>query len=156
MHVKLLRYRIQFDSQNLRKLLGEWELYELIIFQLISNAIKFSNAGGCIIIDTHVIKYQDQFLLQTSVIDTGIGINQGKLESIRSALKSNAQLELAVLPLKYQRSNVLGFGLQTAKLFTQLLGGSLEMTSLPLFKTQAKFSVPIKLSTFARTTPTDS
>ena len=101
MHVKLLRYRIQFDSQNLRKLLGEWELYELIIFQLISNAIKFSNAGGCILIDTHVIKYQDQFLLQTSVIDTGIGIIQGKLESIKSALKSNAQLELAVLPLEY-------------------------------------------------------
>ena len=67
-------------------MLGEWELFELIIFQLLGNAVKFSNMGACITISVEVLKSQSQYYLKTSVIDCGTGILQGKLDSIRRAL----------------------------------------------------------------------
>lgn len=79
----------------MRKLLGEWELYELIVFQLLNNAIKFSNVGGCITIEAEVLRSQknDSYMLQTTVIDSGTGILQGKLDSIRTALTKKAKLD---------------------------------------------------------------
>ena len=47
---KQLSFQIQTDCQCLGIFLAEWELYELILFHLLSNAVKFSTTGGCIII----------------------------------------------------------------------------------------------------------
>ena len=83
MQDKLLTYRIQIDGKNVRKLLGEWELFELIVYQLVSNAIKFSNVGGCITVTVYILRSQDQqHLLKTTIIDSGTGILQGKLDSM--------------------------------------------------------------------------
>ena len=39
----------------------------------------------------------------------------------------------------------LGFGLSTSNMLINLLSGRLELTSLPWYKTEAKFSFPVKL-----------
>ena len=44
------------EGKSLRKLLGEWELYEIIVYQLVSNSIKFSNVGGCITVTAFILR----------------------------------------------------------------------------------------------------
>ena len=78
--------------------MGEWELFELIVYQLVSNAIKFSNVGGCITVNAYILRSQDQYLLKTTVIDSGTGILQGKLDVMNQSLSKKAKLELSLNP----------------------------------------------------------
>jgi len=49
------------------------------------------------------------------------------------------------------RENPLGFGLTTANMFVQYLGGELRFKSFPWFKTEAIFNFPIKLMMMPKT-----
>ena len=66
--------------------LAEWELYELILFHLIGNSVKFSNSGGRV---TVVLSLRETLVdsmlrttLKTIVRDRGIGITDEKLKNI--------------------------------------------------------------------------
>ena len=58
--------------------MADWQKYELILFNIIQNSVKFNVVGGQIVIN--IMCYQQinedntQFILETEVIDTGIGI----------------------------------------------------------------------------------
>ena len=54
--------------------MAEWELFELIIYQIVNNAIKYSNPGNCITVSALIIVKEDQSLLKTTIIDSGEGI----------------------------------------------------------------------------------
>lgn len=43
-----MTFRINFEDNFKCCLMAEWELFELFLFHLISNAAKFSSTGGCI------------------------------------------------------------------------------------------------------------
>ena len=87
MRLKHIKCKVEFESRNLRKLLCEWELYELILFQLIINAVQNSHFGSNVTVRIQVSRDKGQFLMHTSVIDCGIGFTAGKLKKVEAALK---------------------------------------------------------------------
>ena len=88
---KQLSFLIQIDLKFTGIFLAEWELYELILFHLIGNAVKFSNSGGSITVvlsPRETISEQgSQTTLKTVVRDRGIGISEERLAKIKSTLK---------------------------------------------------------------------
>ena len=61
-------------SKIYESLMVPWDKYELVLFQLVSNAIKYSDAGGSIIVTLSISKELGRTVLKTKVIDTGVGI----------------------------------------------------------------------------------
>ncbi|WP_009631997.1 response regulator [Synechocystis sp. PCC 7509] len=111
------------------QILGDLRRLQQIITNLLTNAIKFTPAGGRIEICLH--KYDDQAQIQ--VIDTGIGISQEFLPHIFDRFRrANSSTE---------RSNDgLGLGLAIASQLTALHGGTITVSSLGVGK-GATFSV---------------
>lgn len=93
-------------------------LYERILFNLISNALKFTNAGG----NLTVRLSQEDTNLTLSVQDSGIGIAAEDLESIFQKFK---QVDAAAT----RRFEGTGLGLALVAEFAALLGGGVSVTS---------------------------
>lgn len=121
-------------------------MYELVLFQLVSNAVKFSDVGSCIVVSLTISQSQETILLKTRVTDTGSGIQENRLRLMHGALNNQVEAQSDVIQ-KADKSGEkpLGFGLTTANQFVQYLGGELRFKSFPWFKTEAIFSFPIKL-----------
>ena len=61
---------------------SDWTLYELIIFNMVQNAVKYNHTDGeiAILIGCHLLPESSRSLekthvLETEIIDTGIGIS---------------------------------------------------------------------------------
>lgn len=68
------------------KIEADWKKYKLALFNIIQNAVKYNRKHGdlCIIISCNAISYDfnsdkeedsDAYMLETEIIDTGIGIS---------------------------------------------------------------------------------
>ncbi len=95
-------------------------LYERILFNLLSNALKFTGEGGQVVVR---LKMQDDRLL-LSVSDTGIGIAASDMTSLFQPFR---QLDSAAT----KRIEGTGLGLAMVKEFAELLGGSVGVESEP-------------------------
>lgn len=95
-----------------------------ILSNLISNAIKYTSAGGKVTIDTKELPYDKEgyVLIQTKVSDTGIGMSEEFLPSL---------FELFTRERNTTLSKILGTGLGMAivKNFVDLMNGSIEVES---------------------------
>ncbi len=93
---------------------------------LISNAIKFTADGGKVMIHAELTlaEQSEEYLLEISVTDTGIGIDQTALSKLLSVF---TQLE-SPYTKKYPG---VGLGLALAKRLVELHGGTLGMESVP-------------------------
>jgi signal transduction histidine kinase/ligand-binding sensor domain-containing protein/DNA-binding response OmpR family regulator len=111
---------------------------ERIIFNLLSNAFKFTNEGGEIKVTMSVIHNdtQDPLTLYITISDTGIGINPATQEHIFERFfmenKSTAILN--------QGS---GIGLSITREFVQLHGGEITVESEPGKGTIFKIKLPV-------------
>jgi len=95
-------------------------LYERILFNLISNAVKFTPEGGTVAISVVV----EGETLRLSVRDSGVGISADDQDRL---FRRFAQLEGA----STRRFEGTGLGLALVKEFTELLGGSVGVESTP-------------------------
>jgi two-component system, sensor histidine kinase and response regulator len=93
-----------------------------ILINLISNAVKFTNAGGIRVVSEIVALDTAKPLLSIHVIDTGIGINKGQLELIFDRF-SQADTSMT---RKYGGS---GLGLAISKRLAKMLGGDITVES---------------------------
>ena len=94
-----------------------------IIVNLLSNAAKFTHDGEVKLTINGQLLTENQFNLQISVKDTGIGIADDKLNLIFEAfhqLKSDSSIKKGV-----------GLGLAICKQLTDIMDGSLNVTSKP-------------------------
>ncbi|MEZ5336384.1 MAG: ATP-binding protein [Methanolobus sp.] len=91
-----------------------------IVYNLLDNALKFTNEGGTVTVETK----NHNHMFQVSVIDTGIGIESDKIESI---FRPFVQLDGSV-NRKYSGT---GMGLALTKKFVELHGGSIIVSSEP-------------------------
>jgi len=94
------------------------EKIERIVLNLISNAIKFSDAGDEILVD---IKDMNEFI-QISVEDNGIGIEEGNLDMIFDRFK---QVDKSLA----RNTGGTGVGLSLVKSIVELHGGSIYVES---------------------------
>jgi signal transduction histidine kinase len=106
---------IEFGDQYV---LMDRYLFERILFNLISNAAKFTPEGGKVIV--RASQQGDQ--LTVSIEDTGIGIPE-------SAIKNLFQKFHQVEGSSTRRFEGTGLGLAMVKEFTELLGGTVSVIS---------------------------
>ncbi len=111
-----------------------------IILNLMSNAIKFTEKGEVSVRFTALQKGTDAVSLQITVQDTGIGIGEEKLKTIfnefEQADNSNAR--------KYGGT---GLGLTISKKLTELLGGSIDLSSVEGKGTRVTVIIPYDVGT---------
>ncbi len=134
---KAFKHRIELSldmAEELGYIRADERKVKQIVFNLISNAIKFTLAGGKIGINAKIIGPD----VEVSVWDTGIGIapeDRGKL------FKEFVQLE-NTLTKQYKGS---GLGLSLAKKLVELHGGKIWVESEGKGKgSNFKFNLPIK------------
>jgi signal transduction histidine kinase len=112
---------------------GDVSKFKQILFNLISNAIKFSPNGAMVTIEG---KYIDKSI-QIAVIDTGIGISkedQDKLFHPFVQIDSSASRQF----------EGTGLGLSLVKRFVEMHGGKVWVESEPGKGATFTFTIPIK------------
>ncbi len=95
-----------------------------ILSNLISNAIKYTSAGGKVTIDTKELPYDKEgyVLIQTKVSDTGIGMSEDFLPSLFELFTRERNTTLSKIP-------GTGLGMAIVKNFVDLMNGSIEVES---------------------------
>jgi hypothetical protein len=119
--------------------MGDEQKTRQILYNLLGNAIKFTESGGI----TVVINYQSTETnlgeLIVSIKDTGIGISeqqQGKLFSAFSQVDSSST----------RKQGGTGLGLAIVKSMVTLLGGEITLKSAEGLGSEFKFNIPFKLT----------
>ncbi|MGN6150130.1 MAG: sensor histidine kinase [Rhizomicrobium sp.] len=114
---------------------GEEAKLRQIFVNLLSNAMKFTEAGGSIVVTSRCA--DDVVVVEIS--DTGIGMSENEIEI---ALTPFAQVDNR-LERKYEGT---GLGLPLAKSLTELHGGNLTIKSAPGVGTTVFVSLPAALA----------
>ncbi len=127
---KNLDFSVIIDPSLPKDLITDRQRLEQVMRNLVSNAIKFTHSGGITIdfgrpaptIELNSNHLERQHTLAIAVTDTGIGINEKKLQVIFDAFK---QAEGGT-SRKYGGT---GLGLSISKQLTKLLGGEIQLIS---------------------------
>ncbi|MEP6947698.1 MAG: two-component regulator propeller domain-containing protein [Ginsengibacter sp.] len=109
---------------------------ERILFNLLSNAFKFTPGGGKINVYTEIVNSGDQRMLQLKVADTGIGISKDRHDKIFERFFQNE-----IPGSMVNQGN--GIGLAITKEFTNLHGGKIIVKSEPGKGSCFSVSIPI-------------
>ncbi len=102
------------------------------VSQLLSNAVKFTEAGGLITVEAELTPEGD---LRVRVVDTGIGINEADLERV---FEPFTQLDDALS----RRYGGTGLGLYVARAIITAQGGRIRLASRPGAGTTAEIILP--------------
>ena len=103
-----------------------------ILGHLVSNAIKFNNAGGEVTIE---INREGGSGLRLSIHDNGVGINDLKCHDIRESLQQDNCWTA-------KNNHHIGIGLALTKEFIALHGGTVEITSSNGIGTTVSITLP--------------
>ncbi len=117
---KKLDFKIKIDPSVPETIFTDRQRLEQILKNLLSNAFKFTERGQ---ISIHVSKRSDG-KLSLSVIDTGIGVQKAQQEVIFEAFRQAD----GTTNRKYGGT---GLGLSISRDLARLLGGSVEVESVP-------------------------
>lgn len=110
-----------------------------ILVNLISNAIKFTQAGSIEVIFEELERSDKTVLIQITVKDTGIGIAEDKIDKI---FESFYQVDNSFTK-QYQGT---GLGLAIVKGITEQLNGKIELSSVAGVGSEFKVKLPFELS----------
>ncbi|WP_281233277.1 hybrid sensor histidine kinase/response regulator transcription factor [Flavobacterium gelatinilyticum] len=111
---KQLDYRF-IEKETPAEIYGDYEKIEITLFNLISNAFKFTPSEGSITIEI----IENDFDVSIIISDTGSGINENDIDTIFEKFKQ----------LQSKSSNGFGIGLYIAKYFVTKHHGSLTCKS---------------------------
>jgi len=116
-------------------------MIEKVIFNLLSNAFKYTPANGMIMVNLTKSKEEEREYIKLSVINTGEGINNENLSMIFNRY--------------YQVNNVqnrniegTGIGLSLVKSFVELHNGKVEVKSKPNLETCFDIYLPVNQEKF--------
>jgi len=104
-----------------------------MVLNLVSNAIKFTDAGGRIVIG--VQQSQDQVCI--SVTDTGIGIPQDQIARLGSPFEQVAES-------RDRNTEGTGLGLALTRSFAEMHGGRITIASEPGRGTRVSIYLPLR------------
>jgi len=105
-------------ADNISTIVADKRMFEQIMYNLMSNAVKFTGEGGCIKVNA----VSNDYYLQVSVVDNGIGI---KGEDRNIIFKEFKQLDSS-LSRKHEGT---GLGLALTKRYVEMQGGSISVES---------------------------
>lgn len=132
--LKLIR---QID-ENLPEIIGDKDKLIQVIINLISNSVKFTDAGS---ITCRVCQEKDELIV--SIIDTGIGIARGDFGAVFEQFKQVGGDTLTDKP------KGTGLGLPICKEIVEHLGGRIWLESEPGIGSTFSFALPINKKTTA-------
>lgn len=134
---KNLKFDYVHAQENTEVILNTDESkFSSIVTNLIKNAIKFTQQGS-ISFGYECIYQEDHHLLKFFVKDTGIGISKDKQEAVFN------RFEQADMENKKMHEGS-GLGLAIAKLYLEMLGGTIWLESEEGIGTQIYFTLPIE------------
>lgn len=113
------------------------DLVDVIIRNVLNNAMKFSNSGDAITIFSEI--GEDRLIL--CVLDQGIGMNPSQVEKLLSNSYSLTKSTPGT-----QKEKGSGLGLQLVKEFVKKTGGEIEVESTPKHGTKFCIKFPTKES----------
>lgn len=118
--------------------LFDTEKWEKILFNLVSNAIKFTPEHGGVMVKLFAIDIDDENkLMHLQISDTGIGIPEANLPFI-------FQRFYQVDDSRTRKYEGTGIGLSLVKELTELMDGSLDLVSKQGKGTTFNISIPVK------------
>jgi len=119
------------------------------LINLLTNAVKFTPAGGQVTLEAYLTKAKDAPQLCIAVTDTGIGINP---DDIHKLFQPFIQLDSA-LNRQYEGT---GLGLALVKRIVELHGGRVDVTSTVGVGSCFTLTLPLALSSQPLLLPTES
>jgi len=114
---KLRNISIEFNGLSEMYTSGDPSRIKQVIWNLVTNAIKYNNKNGSVVIGLNKLASS----VQITISDTGIGISKDKLETVfERFVQTNDDSK---------RSSGLGLGLAIVKSLVELHGGFVSVTS---------------------------
>ena len=135
------------------EMVTDWELYELILFNLVQNSIKYNKSydGDVVIavkckplkkrLEEHYLDKELNAVLETIIVDTGVGIEEDRKDLLFIPF---LELRNRIGIMKTQNDNI-GLGLACSKDLCKKLGGDVILMSSNDGLTAFSFKIPIKL-----------
>jgi len=114
----MLDYPMELPSQ----VIGDANRVRQVLVNLLNNAIKFTEQGHIKITVRNLEKTETQGLFEISVSDTGIGIQQDKLDKI---FEKFSQID----SIYHRKHGGIGLGLAITKELVAAMGGTIEVSS---------------------------
>ena len=122
----------------------DWQKYELIVFNIIQNAIKYNQFMGSVVVMTDLYRdiHSDAngFVFETTIVDNGKGIPADRHHLLFrpfQELKSKQDLK------KVSDGNI-GMGLASSYAITKALGGKLRLLQSQQGLTVFRFKLPVE------------
>lgn len=139
LHDKSLYLKLDIDSRlSATDLLGDELRLMQVMTNLVSNAIKFTEKGSIIIYATIVQQTGNEISLMAGVRDTGIGVDEKKLELIFEGFSQGD----SATTRKYGGT---GLGLTISRSIIQLFGGKMYVNSTPGEGSNFYFLIPLRV-----------
>jgi signal transduction histidine kinase len=123
-------------AEGLPAVLGERDKLEQILWNLIGNAIKFTPPGGRVTVD---FRTTPKGFVQTSVADTGCGIDPGHVGKVFQ--------EFSKVPSATPSAQGAQLGLFITKSLVTMHRGTIWVESTPGVGTRFYFTVPVASQT---------
>ncbi len=136
----LISYCIEADVAPVIK--GDPYRLKQILFNLVSNAVKFSEKGKIKIACKLLLQHDTNQLLQISVADNGIGMDK---EFQSNLFQSFSQEDKSVT----RKFGGTGLGMTITKQLTELMGGSIDVKSEKNIGTTITMSIPFDIGNTA-------
>ena len=115
--------------------LGDDIRFKQVLFNLLNNAIKFTQSGGNITLDVEYNNNKE--LLKVAIIDTGIGIAKNNIKAIFEAFKQEDSSTT-------RKFGGTGLGLSICSKLIALMGGELKVKSVLGKGSTFSFEIPLQ------------
>lgn len=117
------------------EIFADEDMIKIVLRNLISNAIKFTNPEGCI----RVVAIPKRDQVEISVTDNGIGINEEKLKTLFTV-----STHITIPGTANEKGS--GLGLVLCKEFAEKLGGNIRVESQEGIGSRFRFTLPLNPS----------
>jgi len=135
------KFAVHIDKKIPKYLVGDDQRIAQVITNLLGNAIKFTPEKGAITLNAKLLEEEnDNFTVQFSVIDTGIGLNEEQKDRIFISFE---QAESTTT----RRYGGTGLGLAISKNIVELMNGRIWVESEPNKGSNFSFTIKVKRST---------
>jgi signal transduction histidine kinase/CheY-like chemotaxis protein len=135
---KGLSFSGEVDSRLPQYVIQDKLRIKQILTNLVNNAIKFTHEGGIKITLELLDQHDDEIMVRFSIEDSGIGIEQEKLETIFEAFKQSNNSTS-------RQYGGTGLGLSITKELVELLGGELRVQSVYGEGSCFSFTMPCRI-----------
>lgn len=135
-------------DQDRPSMKADWRLYQLIIFNIIQNAVKYNKTEGAITITTELKdpnqNLPNHMIFETVITDDGKGIEESrvpKLFKVFGELKNNLDMTAS----KESEDNGIGVGLSCSKIIANAINGDVIIVPNKLNKTRVSVTIMVKI-----------